>query len=180
MPFEGPDAVKRAVLAGPGISSVSRLTVRDELASGKLVDLRVASPLFRRQFCVIDHPQKHHGHDVEDWLILGVMMSATREIGHPDVSLPIFDGEEQLSRTGGEVPANGHAGGVGELNEQPRPPAGGRQRPERGPAFHVVCLAICSGLIAARRACRRAVGPERGGNAGSRPTTFMIATMAPC
>ena len=133
MPFEGPDAVKRAVLAGPGISSVSRLTVRDELASGKLVDLRVASPLFRRQFCVIDHPQKHHGHDVEDWLILGVMMSATREIGHPDVSLAIFDGEEQLSRTGGEVPANGHAGGVGEPERAApaarRRPAAPRKRP---------------------------------------------------
>jgi LysR family transcriptional regulator, transcriptional activator of the cysJI operon len=61
MTFEGPDAVKRAVMAGLGVSVVSRLTVRDELASGSLVDLRVASPLFRRQFCVVDHPQKHHG-----------------------------------------------------------------------------------------------------------------------
>ena len=61
MTFQGPDAVKRAVMAGLGVSIVSRLTVQDELASGKLVDLRVASPLFRRQFCVVDHPQKHHG-----------------------------------------------------------------------------------------------------------------------
>jgi DNA-binding transcriptional LysR family regulator len=61
MTFEGPDAVKRAVMAGLGVSIVSRLTVQEELASGKLVDLRVASPLFRREFCVVDHPQKHHG-----------------------------------------------------------------------------------------------------------------------
>jgi LysR family transcriptional regulator, transcriptional activator of the cysJI operon len=61
MTFEGPDAVKRAVMAGLGVSIVSRLTVEDELASGRLVDLRLDSPLFRRQFTVIDHPQKHHG-----------------------------------------------------------------------------------------------------------------------
>ena len=61
MTFEGPDAVKRAVMAGLGVSIVSRLTVQDELASGRLVDLRLDSPLFRRQFTVIDHPQKHHG-----------------------------------------------------------------------------------------------------------------------
>jgi DNA-binding transcriptional LysR family regulator len=61
MTFEGPDAVKRAVMAGLGVSIVSRLTVLDELTSGRLVDLRLDSPLFRRQFTVIDHPQKHHG-----------------------------------------------------------------------------------------------------------------------
>jgi DNA-binding transcriptional LysR family regulator len=61
MMFEGPDAVKRAVMAGLGVSIVSRLTVREELQSGHLSELGVVSPLFRRQFCVVDHPQKHHG-----------------------------------------------------------------------------------------------------------------------
>jgi len=61
MTFEGPDAVKRAVMAGLGVSIVSRLTVREELESGKLVQLGVTSPLFRRQVRVVDHPQKHHG-----------------------------------------------------------------------------------------------------------------------
>jgi DNA-binding transcriptional LysR family regulator len=61
MTFAGPDAVKRAVMAGLGVSVVSKLTVRDELSSGRLVDLGVASPMLRRRFCVVDHPQKHHG-----------------------------------------------------------------------------------------------------------------------
>jgi DNA-binding transcriptional LysR family regulator len=61
MTFAGPDAVKRAVMAGLGVSMVSKLTVRDELSSGTLIDLGVASPMLRRRSCVVDHPQKHHG-----------------------------------------------------------------------------------------------------------------------
>jgi DNA-binding transcriptional LysR family regulator len=61
MTFAGPDAVKRAVMAGLGVSVVSKLTVRDELSSGTLIDLGMASPMLRRRFCVVDHPQKHHG-----------------------------------------------------------------------------------------------------------------------
>ena len=143
MPFEGPDAVKRAVLAGPGISSVSRLTVRDELASGKLVDLRVASPLFRRQFCVIDHPQKHHGHDVEDWLILGVMMSATREIGHPDVSL-----RSSMVKNNCPAPAakslrmDTREGLVNRTSSPGRPPAAGSAQKEARPSTSYVSRSV--------------------------------------
>jgi DNA-binding transcriptional LysR family regulator len=61
MTFEGPDAVKRAVMAGLGVSIVSRLTVQEELDAGKLVRLPLTSPFFRRLLCVVDHPQKHHG-----------------------------------------------------------------------------------------------------------------------
>jgi DNA-binding transcriptional LysR family regulator len=61
MVFQGPEAVKRAVMAGLGVAMVSRLTVDDELASGRLVAVDVKSPLPVRQFLLIDHPQKHHG-----------------------------------------------------------------------------------------------------------------------
>jgi len=61
MVFDGPDAVKRAVMAGLGISIVSRLTVDDELAAGRLIPLEIGLVLPLRDICLIDHPQKHHG-----------------------------------------------------------------------------------------------------------------------
>jgi len=61
MVFDGPDAVKRAVMAGLGISIVSKLTVEEELTAGRLLPLDIGVPLPRRDVCVIDHPQKHHG-----------------------------------------------------------------------------------------------------------------------
>lgn len=61
MTFNGPDAVKRAAMAGLGIAVVSKRTVEEELKAGRLalVDVRVALPV--RAIHVIDHPQKHHG-----------------------------------------------------------------------------------------------------------------------
>ncbi|PYQ58541.1 MAG: hypothetical protein DMF58_14960 [Acidobacteria bacterium] len=61
MVFDGPDAVKRAVMAGLGISIVSKLTVEDELASGRLIQVDIGLTLPQRDVCLIDHPQKHHG-----------------------------------------------------------------------------------------------------------------------
>jgi DNA-binding transcriptional LysR family regulator len=61
MTFENPDAVKRAVTAGLGIAMVSRLTIAEELAAGRLVTLPVSTALPVRDFSVVDHPQKHHG-----------------------------------------------------------------------------------------------------------------------
>lgn len=61
MIFDGPDAVKRAVMAGLGISIVSLLTVDEELMAGRLQRLDPGVELPRRDICVIDHPQKHHG-----------------------------------------------------------------------------------------------------------------------
>ena len=61
MVFDGPDAVKRAVTAGLGISIVSKLTVSDDFASRRLRSLDVGLALPKRDICIIDHPQKHHG-----------------------------------------------------------------------------------------------------------------------
>jgi DNA-binding transcriptional LysR family regulator len=61
MVFDGPDAVKRAVMAGLGIAVVSRLTVDEEIATGRLVTFDLGRALPRRTISVIDHPQKHHG-----------------------------------------------------------------------------------------------------------------------
>lgn len=60
MTFAGPDAVKRAVMGRLGIAMVSRLTVQEELASGRLREV----PLARqpdREIVLVDHPHKHHG-----------------------------------------------------------------------------------------------------------------------
>lgn len=61
MTFESPDAVKRAVMAGLGIAMVSRLTVAEDLASRRVARVPVKTELPTREFCVVDHPHKHHG-----------------------------------------------------------------------------------------------------------------------
>jgi DNA-binding transcriptional LysR family regulator len=61
MTFDGPDAVKRAVMAGLGIAIVSKSTVEEELRSRRLRSLQLALPLPAREFYLVDHPQKHHG-----------------------------------------------------------------------------------------------------------------------
>ena len=61
MTFDGPDAVKRAVMAGLGIAMASRLTVEEDLASRRLAAVPVKATLPSRDVAVVDHPQKHHG-----------------------------------------------------------------------------------------------------------------------
>jgi LysR family transcriptional regulator, transcriptional activator of the cysJI operon len=61
MTFDGPDAVKRAVMAGLGIAMASRLTVEEDLAANRLAIVPVKASLPSREFFVVDHPQKHHG-----------------------------------------------------------------------------------------------------------------------
>jgi DNA-binding transcriptional LysR family regulator len=61
MTFDGPDAVKRAVMAGLGIAIVSRLTVEEEVSARRLLVVRTKAALPPRDFALIDHPQKHHG-----------------------------------------------------------------------------------------------------------------------
>ena len=61
MTFSGPDAVKRAVMAGLGIAVVSKLTVEDEAKAGHLAIVALHLALPSRPIHIIDHPQKHHG-----------------------------------------------------------------------------------------------------------------------
>jgi len=61
MTFDGPDAVKRAVMAGLGIAMASGLTVEEDLASRRLAVVPARATLPTREFSVVDHPQKHHG-----------------------------------------------------------------------------------------------------------------------
>lgn len=61
MTFDGPDAVKRATMAGLGVAMASRSTVEEELAARRLAAVRVKAPLPARDVFVVDHPQKHHG-----------------------------------------------------------------------------------------------------------------------
>jgi DNA-binding transcriptional LysR family regulator len=61
MTFSGPDAVKRAVMAGLGIAVVSKLTVEEDLKARRLALVNLRLPLPSRAIHVIDHPQKHHG-----------------------------------------------------------------------------------------------------------------------
>jgi DNA-binding transcriptional LysR family regulator len=61
MTLQGPDAVKRAVLAGLGIGLLAKRVVRDELKAGRLVALRTAAAFPARDVLLVDHPHKHHG-----------------------------------------------------------------------------------------------------------------------
>jgi len=61
MTFDGPDAVKRAVMAGLGIAMASGLTVEEDFASRRLAAVPVKATLPTRDVSVVDHPQKHHG-----------------------------------------------------------------------------------------------------------------------
>jgi len=61
MAFDGPDAVKRAVMAGLGIAMASALTVEEDLASRRLARIPVRDAPPSRELFVVDHPQKHHG-----------------------------------------------------------------------------------------------------------------------
>jgi DNA-binding transcriptional LysR family regulator len=61
MMFDNPDGVKRGVMAGLGVAMVSRLTVEEDFAGRRLAAVPVTTNLPRREFIVIDHPQKHHG-----------------------------------------------------------------------------------------------------------------------
>jgi LysR family transcriptional regulator, transcriptional activator of the cysJI operon len=59
--LDGPDAVKRAVMAGMGVALVSKLTVQEEIETGRLAQVNMAAALPWCDVCVLDHPQKHHG-----------------------------------------------------------------------------------------------------------------------
>ncbi|MBI1874195.1 MAG: LysR family transcriptional regulator [Acidobacteria bacterium] len=61
MTFNGPDAVKHAVIGGLGIAIVSKLTVSEELKTGRLVRVNLGQPLPAHDIYLVDHPQKHHG-----------------------------------------------------------------------------------------------------------------------
>jgi DNA-binding transcriptional LysR family regulator len=61
MTLQGPDAVKRAIVAGLGIGVLSRRVVAEELDARRVLELAVASPMPARDLLVVDHPQKHHG-----------------------------------------------------------------------------------------------------------------------
>jgi DNA-binding transcriptional LysR family regulator len=61
MTLQGPDAVKRAVVAGLGIALLAHMVVADELRAGRLVALNMTTPPGPRDVLVVDHPQKHHG-----------------------------------------------------------------------------------------------------------------------
>lgn len=61
MTFDGPDAVKRAVVGGLGVALVSRLTVQEDLDRRRLAAVPLAGALPTREVFVVDHPQKHHG-----------------------------------------------------------------------------------------------------------------------
>jgi DNA-binding transcriptional LysR family regulator len=61
MTFDGPEAVKRAVMGGLGVAMVSQLSVREDLERGLLAPLRLAARPPAVDVHLVDHPQKHHG-----------------------------------------------------------------------------------------------------------------------
>ncbi len=58
MELEHPEAIKRAVEAGLGISLVSRFTVVDEIKSGRLKALKVRPLSLKRELSIVHHKDK--------------------------------------------------------------------------------------------------------------------------
>jgi DNA-binding transcriptional LysR family regulator len=61
MVFDGPEAVKRGVMASLGLAMLSRVAVADDVAAGRVAMVSIGAPLPSREFVIVDHPQKHHG-----------------------------------------------------------------------------------------------------------------------
>jgi DNA-binding transcriptional LysR family regulator len=59
--LHGPDAVRRAAVAGLGIALVSRTVVAGDLEAGRLLEVRVTPAIAPRDLLLVDHPHKHHG-----------------------------------------------------------------------------------------------------------------------
>ncbi|KAF0185182.1 MAG: transcriptional regulator [Nitrospirae bacterium] len=56
--FGTTDAIKQAVKAGLGISVLSRVAVREELASGMLKEIKISGLKMRRQFFLVTHQKR--------------------------------------------------------------------------------------------------------------------------
>ncbi|MDY0006041.1 MAG: LysR family transcriptional regulator [Spongiibacteraceae bacterium] len=64
------EAIKRAVESGLGLGCLSRITLEDAFASGRLVPLSVPGRDLRRKLYLILHKQKYHSAGVKRWLAL--------------------------------------------------------------------------------------------------------------
>lgn len=64
------DGIQRAVSAGLGIGCLSRLTVEEAFASGRLLPLNVPGRDLRRRFSLILHRQKYQSAGIRHWIDL--------------------------------------------------------------------------------------------------------------
>lgn len=71
------EAIKRLAAAGAGLACLSRHTVAEELASGKLVALRTRLPSARRRLALVVRKDKHLGRATEDFIGHCVAMAPT-------------------------------------------------------------------------------------------------------
>ncbi len=62
------ESTKKAVKSGLGVACLSRTTMRDELADGSLIELKVPMRDFTRQFYAVLHKQKYRSRTIEEWL----------------------------------------------------------------------------------------------------------------
>ena len=62
------EAIKRLAAAGAALACLSRHTVAEELASGKLVALRTRLPVARRRLAIVVRRDKHLGRATEDFI----------------------------------------------------------------------------------------------------------------
>lgn len=62
------EAIKRLAAAGAGLACLSRHTVAEELASGRLVALRTGLPVARRKLAMVVRRDKHLGRATSDFI----------------------------------------------------------------------------------------------------------------
>jgi DNA-binding transcriptional LysR family regulator len=59
MVFGSAEALKRAVVAGLGLSCLSEWAVKDQLVSGSLITLHTPLPKLSRRFYIVHHKKKY-------------------------------------------------------------------------------------------------------------------------
>lgn len=68
--YNNAEAIKKAVGAGLGVSVISKLAVKDEVAEGKLVIFKVGTLSFQREFSIVYHKNKYLSQEIKHIIVL--------------------------------------------------------------------------------------------------------------
>lgn len=64
--YNNAETIKKAVIAGLGVSVISRLAVRHELEQGRLCKVTIDDLVFRRSFSIVHHKNKYMSEEIKN------------------------------------------------------------------------------------------------------------------
>lgn len=67
--YNNAETIKKAVIAGLGVSVISRMVVRKEIKCGELRALKVKNLLFRRVFSIVYHKNKYMSEEIKNIIL---------------------------------------------------------------------------------------------------------------